>query len=325
MKDKIVPLAIGIILAAVATFMIKSYLDEQKKEMIQQTRETVISMRENQSAVFVARRDIRKGVPIQASLVDTAVLDKRNVNPKAVRYFSEIENKSTAKAIRAGEQITTDALRTTRIEAGGPGGGPVTFSMVIPEGKRAVSVSVDNVASIVHMMRPGDHVDVFAIIAFPLPGQQGKQLMNIPLFQDVEVLAVGDQFSESKLAKVGSSIKKLVNEKKKDEKKKKAANNPAITLALDPQEANIISFVQEEGKVRLALRSPNDTSKVNYRAQVAQQQVAPLVTTQSFFQYLAANGLVTLPKPKPTAPPKPKGPQVEIYRGQEKEVKTLRK
>ena len=34
--------------------------------------------------------------------------------------------------------------------------------------------------------------------------------------------------------------------------------NPSVTLALSPTEANILTFIQEQGKVRLSLRSAKD-------------------------------------------------------------------
>ena len=56
--------------------------------------------------------------------------------------------------------------------------------------------------------------------------------------------------------------------------------NALITLALTPQEANLIAFVQEQGRVRLTMRSPAD-AKV--------KPMAP-ASWDTFFQHIASQG-----------------------------------
>jgi Flp pilus assembly protein CpaB len=94
------------------------------------------------------------------------------------------------------------------------------------------------------MIRPGDHVDLMGMVPIPAMGLDGKQtvqMSTMPLFQDVLILAVGEEFSN---VSGGKSSEKMI---------------PAVTLALTPQEANLVAFVQEQGKIRLILRSPEDT------------------------------------------------------------------
>jgi Flp pilus assembly protein CpaB len=98
---------------------------------------------------------------------------------------------------------------------------------------------------------------------------------------------------------------------KKEEKKEVS---PLITLALSPQEANLIAFVQEQGKIRLLLRSPSDS-------QIGQ---LGLTSWDTLFQYVMPQEIA---KPEPKA--KEEAPSdvvfVEIYRGLNKEKVPLPK
>jgi hypothetical protein len=57
---------------------------------------------------------------------------------------------------------------------------------VTPPGKRAVTISVDNISSLAGMVKAGDRVDVIALISQNIPGPDGKsspQLITLPVFQ----------------------------------------------------------------------------------------------------------------------------------------------
>jgi pilus assembly protein CpaB len=169
------------------------------------------------------------------------------------------------------------------------------LSTKVPKGKRAITVPVDNISSVGGMIRPGDHVDVMGMVPLPAmtaDGKQVTQMTTMPLFQDVLVLAVGQEFTNVPGGE-----------------KKERVLSPVITLALQPQEANLIAFVQEQGKIRLILRSPEDT-QVQPAMPASWDALLRTVMPQAFQQA----GTKEIPKPKKT---------VEIYRGLQKEIKTL--
>lgn len=75
-----------------------------------------------------------------------------------------------------------------------------------------------------------------------------------------------------------------------------------VTLALSPQEAVLLSFVQEHGKIKLNLRSSGDTQK---------ESIKP-ADWDTLLQYLY-----------PTSVIEGKQAVVEIYRGLKKEIVPL--
>jgi len=341
MKNNILPLAIGLILAVAAIFMLRNFLEEQRIAVLKQAGEQAVALQQNQVVVLVARKPIPAGAPIVPSMIDTTAVSRNEVNPNSVRSLAEIEGKAAARAISPGEQISNEALRVISVEGEANGLSAQRLSEIIPEGKRAIGLSVDNISSLIDMLKSGDHVDVYAVIGLPV-GQGQKQIMNIPIFQDVTVLAVGSSFGEIKVVQqLGSSIKKLIN-KQEDSKSKQGGgpSGPTVTVALNPEEISVISFVQEEGKIKLSLRQPGDTAVINYQEQMQQQMAggnrspaSSVMGYNEFIAYLITHGF--LAPPRAAAPPeesqqalakqpeKPK--QVEVYRGDKKEVKELQK
>jgi len=326
MKNNILQLAIGLIIAVVAIVMLRGYLEDQKASALRQVQQMASNLKADQVAVILARKPIPAGTPITPSLIETTVVNRSDVGPDVVRSLAELDGKAAARAISPGEPITDSALQLIDVKKGV--GGVERLSQAIPAGKRAMGLAVDNIASIIDMIKPGDYVDIIAVIAFP-SGQGQSQPMNIPIFQNVLVLAVGDSFEQSAVEEVGSSIKKLVAKKEDVKKNKDAGNNPPVTVALDPDEITVISFVQEQGKIKLVLRSSGDTDTVNYNAQqMGPTQVPPVMDYNSFYMYLVSRGLVAPPR-QPSQEEsgakqaEKKKTTVEVFRGQKKEVKEI--
>lgn len=241
-KQKLILIA-GVVLGILAVFMIKMTLDQQKQAAQEQAKKAIASMQANQTSVLVAKQDMPKGVLVEANMFDTAIVPNKFVQPQAVTSLDRISGMLTIAPITKGEQISLSKLTNTRQIGGGDLAG------ITPAGKRAISILSDNSISLSGMVKPGDYVDVLATLQVPVQGQDGQmssQMAVIPLFQNVLVLAVGQNTGTM------SSPTSRYSEKE-------ASSGPAlITLALGPQEANLIVFVQEQGKVRLAMRSPAD-------------------------------------------------------------------
>lgn len=274
-KQKLI-LITGIVLAVLAIVMTKMYLDQQKQAVQEKARQAIANIQANQSAVLVAKQEISKGSIIEAGMLETAVVPNQFVQPQAVTSLDRIAGMVTVAPISKGEQISLSKLISERRAGGGDLAG------VTPSGKRAITIVADNIASLSGMIKPGDYIDVLATIQIPVQGSDGQvsgQMAVVPLFQNVLVLAVGQNtgglVSESRYAETSSS----------------AGGNNLITLALTPQEANLIAFVQEQGKIRLIMRSPADAkvealppasweSLFQYIAPLKQNEVAPIDTTE---------------------------------------------
>jgi len=289
-KQKLILIS-GIALGLVAIVMVKIYLDQQQQITQEQAKRAIANIQNNQSAVLVAKEDIPKGSLIESAPLDTAVVPNKFVQPQAVTSLSRISGMVTVANISKGEQISLTKLATPK-QAGGDLAG------VTPAGKRAISISVDNLASLAGMIKPGDYVDVMAMLQIPVQnaeGQQGSQVAVLPLFQNVLVLAIGQntggpvsQGSRSR----GESVE---------------TNSGLVTLALTPQEASFAAFVQEQGKIRLTLRSPAD-AKV--------EPITP-ANLSTLFQYIMPQQQAQALEKEPKKEAQPE--TIEIFRGTSKE------
>jgi pilus assembly protein CpaB len=299
MKKQRIILIVGVVLALAAMVMTKIYIDQQVRTRDEARRRALAKQFANQTAVLVAKEDIAKGKVIDSGMLETAILPNQYVQPQAVTSLDRISGMVVIADISKGEQVTLSKLSSPR-EAGGG-----SLAMATPVGKRAITISVDNIASLAGMIKPGDYVDVMALVPVPAQtadGGQTAQAAVIPMFQNVLILAVGQE--------VGSASK--LERRYKEEEKKEAS--PLITLALTSQEANLIAFVQEQGKIRLTLRSPVDS-----RIEPTQ-----LITWETLFQYVMPQ---EMRKPEPTEQVVPAEPTeyIEVYRGLNREKMPLSK
>jgi pilus assembly protein CpaB len=296
--QKRLSLIIGVILALATVFMVKMYLDQQQVIIQQQAQKQLRA--QAQTKILVAKTDIPKGAVIAPNMVAPEAIPEQYIQPRAVTSLDRIEGMVTAQAISKGEQVTLNQLLSNQQASG------ESLAMATPIGKRAISIMVDNIASLAGMMRPGDNVDVIGLISVPVQTAEGKttsQIVTVPLFQNVLVLAVGQELGAAAAPSGGRYAKE-------GEKREGA---PIITLALSPQEANLIAFVQEQGKIRFIMRSPADS----------QVQVISPASWDALLQYIApkASTKNTNGQEDQSGPVR----KVEIYRGLQKEVVPLSK
>lgn len=284
---KFIPLIIAVAAGILAMFLINSYLAQQTEE----ARKRAQKGEKESATVIVAGKDIPAGTVLNEGMLQMAKVHKSQLQPAAATSPESVLGKVLMAPAAQGEQILLNKLAMPQ-EIG-------TLSMRIPPGKRAITIVVDNIASVGGMIRPSDHVDVVGVVPMPVTTAEGKQVQQqatMPLFQNVVVLAVGQEFGPS----AGGH------------REEKGAS-PNITLALSPQEANLIAFVQEQGKIRLILRSPRDT-QVEPVVPASWDTLLRTVMPEKYRE--TGEGVVEEVAPT--------GKKVEIYRGLQKEDKYLK-
>ena len=297
-------LIIGVVLGLVAVLLTKAYLDKQRVMLAEEAKKKVESIKTdlqtNQTAVLVAKQDIPRGAAIAPEALEVKIIPNQFVQPQAVTSIDRVGGMVTIAPVSAGEQVTLSKLSHPR-QAGGGG-----LSGLTPAGKRAITIQVDNLASLVGMIKPGDYVDIITMMNMPVQNPQGQQVNQItvlPLFQNVLILAVGQD--------TGGVV---MDEQGRYRKEERREASPFITIALSPQEANLMAFVQEQGKLRLVLRSPADS----------QVQPMQLASWDTLFQYLNLMPKEAQPAETKEEAPAPIG-YVEVYRGLNKEIMPMTK
>lgn len=300
-KQRLFLLILGAVLALAAVVMVKVYLERERQQISKDiTKQTYELSQKNRVTVLVAKKDIPRGSNIDSTSVKEELVPPDFIQPQAVSSLTRTEGMITVVPIAQGEQITLTKLAFPR-EMGG-------LAELTPAGKRAITIPVDNIASLAGLIKPGNYVDAIAMIPVPVETSEGQkpatQLASIPLFQNVLVLAVGQD--------TGSFEKGESGRYKREIQGGKGGDSSLITLALSPEEANLIAFVQEQGRIRLTLRSPTDALV---------QQVNP-ATWETLFRHVMPHMFKDEPAPQEEniqqEPVAPYG-YVEIYRGTSKE------
>ena len=159
---------------------------------------------------------------------------------------------------------------------------------IIPAGKRAVSVKVNEVIGVAGYVLPGTHVDVLATAS---PSNRTEDTTSKVVLSNVEVLAAGTRLEQ-------------------DTKDGKPMQVTVVTLLVTPEEAERLTLASTEGKIQLALRNPLDLGSPET------QGVRPgmlLGTVQP--QRPVATTRRALSTPQSPAPAVQAPPTIEIIRG----------
>ena len=121
------------------------------------------------------------------------------------------------------------------------------LAAVLPDGKRAVSVSLQDHCGLEPLLYPGSMVDV--LVSMQLPSSK-EQAVSTTLLKGLEVLAVGRRTVVSP------------DEEEGDDAARRARKRLIVTLLTDSQQAQILLLATEHGSVSLALRNPTDATAV---------------------------------------------------------------
>ena len=175
------------------------------------------------------------------------------ISEETRRMTKEIEDKKVKPLAQqmAVMQEKIQQLESRPIAVAGPGGGAVenpgvaksTLSLMTPAGKRAYTVRIDPLSAVGGMINPGDYIDILAHMNMPDPMNNDKtEKITSVVFQYVKVLAVG-----TNLQATGGY------------EQQQAAGALNITLALSPEEAGLMSFMEKNGQLQMVLRAPSET------------------------------------------------------------------
>lgn len=186
--------------------------------------------------VVAAAMRIPYGTKVELRHVKTLEVPQGLLPPGAIRDFKEVDGSIVKSEILEGEIILKDRLA-------GSGAGNSLAALVEPN-KRAVTVRVNDVIGVAGFLLPGNYVDVLGTRM-----EQGttRRAVTETIITMVKVLAVDQQATTDK------------NE---------AVVVRAVTLELEPVQAETLVKWEEEGTIQLALRNPTDTL-------VAKEESAP--------------------------------------------------
>lgn len=184
-------------------------------------------------AVLMAVKDIPLGAVMTDNLLGVRELPESYVESRHIRASdaSRIIGIRASMEIKANESILWTDLATTSGERR-------DLSSLVKAGMRAITIRADATSAFGGLLRPGDRVDAFLTVSRGEQSQGGRE--TIPLLQNVIVLAVGQDTGavESDGRRPGQ-----VNQ---------------VTLSVTVEEAQLVAFATDRGRLSLVLRNPED-------------------------------------------------------------------
>jgi len=218
--------------------------------------------------VYKARDDIKEQATLLPEMVEKVTIPKNFLEPGALtidprevekakkenrRERNPIEDMAGAIAlvpIRKGEQITLNKITEPGIRSG--------LSPQIAPGKRAVSIPVGEVTGVAKLIKPGDRVDVIAVIDAG-GGKENKLVRTI--LQDVAVLAVGRSIT--------NNAPRVIEQDPSGGGKPKVKSLAqdfsfaSVTLEVEPPQAQTVALVLATGDaaMTISLRNNDDSER----------------------------------------------------------------
>ena len=219
-------LLFSVLLAVLAVVLMQMYKSSLAKEL---------GVSGRRVAILVASQEIPAFSQIEANQLQVREYPENYLPPghhiKALA--GDLAGEVTAFAIPAGAPILTKDLATTQGEA--------QLSSNVPKDMRALALPIDKVSSFGGLLRASDHVDILGTFQKPASGD----VATVTLLQNVTVLAFGGQLGK------GSSSSG-----------RKGGRNRAttVTVAVTPEEAELLVFAQDRGTLGLTMRGKDDVN-----------------------------------------------------------------
>jgi len=287
-RQTLIALAVAVFLGLLAVFLANTFLNATEQ-------------RNNQkfARVAVAAVPLSYGMQLTPDKVKFVELPVTAIPAgsftNAAELLSAGAQRVALRPIALNEPILADKVT-------GKGKG-ASIAALLADGKRAVSVRINDVSGVAGFVQPDDSVDV--LVTRVLPNSTNGQVTDV-LLQNVRVLATDQQ-----------------------------ANNPegkpsvakTATLEVDPVDAQKLALAQEAGSLSLVLRKPGAQENPISVATVSQNDLRygisrssawrPVAQAQAAAPARRAAPPVRRPAPRPAVAAKaePAGSNVEVVRG----------
>ena len=186
--------------------------------------------------VVVALLDINVGDKVTPLMLRTIDWPSGALPPGAISDPKLIEGRITRASISVGEPVLSSKLAPV----GATGG----LSAIVADGKRAMTVRVNDVVGVAGFALPGNFVDIL-----------------VSTQDDRAKLTGGAEQAISKIVLERILVLAVAQESNRDDNKPKVVN--AVTLELTPEQVEKLDLARSVGTLSLVLRNQVDPSPVN--------------------------------------------------------------
>lgn len=253
-------MTLSVIMAGIAVFFVMSSVSSIEEQAKQKFGDEV--------TVLVAKGDIREMDTILDTMIEPKSVPRRFVEPAAIAFNTQVKEDSTDYAmetkrvignvaivpIKKGEQLSLNKITEPSMRTG--------LAPQVTPGKRAMAIAVDETSSVAKLIKPGDRVDVIAVVDLGSSAGGRETKMAKTLLQDVVILAVGRNITNNIARRVdldSSTGKPRVRSLTEFD------GYSSVTLEVDPGQAQLVAAITAGGanKLILTLRNNDDTDRTS--------------------------------------------------------------
>ncbi|WP_211090193.1 Flp pilus assembly protein CpaB [Pseudothauera nasutitermitis] len=212
-------LGVALCVGLLAAFAAQRYLAKRMAEIEARSRGQTVG-------IIVAKRELRAGERISEDTVAVRAVPVDFAHSLAIKpeSFTQVSGRAITYSLKPGEMVLWSLLEGQK---------PPTFSTRVAEGRRAITVPVDEINSISGLLEPGDLVDL--VLTLERDGRKHSFVMQ----QRLRVLATGQRAGD-------------------DPKSGERRQYSTVTLDTTPEQARTIIRAREAGKLTALLRNPQD-------------------------------------------------------------------
>ncbi len=220
-RQTLIALGIAVVLGLFAVYLANVFLSnsEQKAAVTPQ----------GMTKVAVAAIPLDYGVEITPDKIRFADYPAASIPPGSFRNLSELLPMGKRR-VALRPMLVNEPVLATKISGEGQG---ASIAALLPDGKRAAAVRINDVSGVAGFIQPNDSVDV--LITRQMTGSDAQ--MTDVLLQNVRVIAT-------------------------DQDAKGADGKPVLaktaTLEVDPIDAQKLALAQQVGQLSLVLRKPGE-------------------------------------------------------------------
>lgn len=272
---------VALLLGGLATLLANNYLKKQTDKPYEGVK------------IASAAIDLPLGSKLDASQVRLATWPRDAMPVGGYTDPKPLMGRVVVRPLSAGDVITESKLMPTNNS-----GGIMTY--IVPQGHRAVTVAVNEVAGVAGFITPNSRVDI--LLTTPRPGSSNdRDNISKIILQNVPVLATGQ-----------------VTEQKEDGKPKVV---PTVTLDVTPVEAENLVVGTKKGSLQLLLRNAIDVASIDTKgATVAKALGAVEPAPRAAVTRRAPPRRKVVATPA-AAPPPPARFQMEVLKGGTKSLR----
>ncbi len=252
-------LTMALFIAGISVFLVSSWVGDVENRA--KTRYGTKVM------ILKAKVDIKESQTITAEMLGVDEIPKTFKEPSAIIFEIVVKDGQDAdeelkKSLRAlegtvaivpikkGEQITYNKITEPGIRTG--------LSPQVAPGRRAIAINVSNQSSVSKLIKPGDRVDVIAVL--DMGGGKDSKIAKT-IMQDVVVLSVGQNVTNNIPRKLEMDGNKATYRSLSED-----SSFDTVTIEVDPEQAQVVALVAGNGEnaLTLVLRNNDDTERKNF-------------------------------------------------------------